>query len=74
MKQALALSNVEFTAADVYTRRRDEAKATIPTAKIYADHRQLLDSKDVDAAIVATPLHCGFIKSRAEFSRLNASV
>ncbi len=59
MKQALALPNVAFTAAaDVYTRRRDEAKAMIPTAKIYADHRKLLDSKDVDAVILATPLHC----------------
>ena len=59
MKQALALPNVEFTAAaDVYTRRRDEAKKMIPMAKIYADHRQLLDSKEVDAVLVATPLHC----------------
>lgn len=59
MKQALALPNVEFVAAaDVYTRRRDEAKGLIPAAKIYADHRQLLDSRDVDAVLVATPLHC----------------
>ena len=59
MKDALKLPNAEFVAAaDVYTRRHDEAKALAPGIKTFNDHRRLLELKDVDAVLVATPLHC----------------
>jgi predicted dehydrogenase len=59
MKEFLKVPNVEFVAvADVYTRRHEEAKQIAPAVKAFDDHRRLLDLKDVDAVIVATPLHC----------------
>lgn len=59
MKEFLRVPNVEFVAAaDVYTRRHDEVKGLASGVKTFSDHRQLLDQKDVDAVIVATPLHC----------------
>jgi predicted dehydrogenase len=59
MNDALKLSNVEFVAAaDVFSRRLEEAKALAPGVKTFTDHRRLLELKDVDAVIVASPLHC----------------
>jgi len=59
MKEALRQPNVEFiAAADVYTRRHEEVKKLAPGAKTFTDHRRLLELKDVDAVLVATPLHC----------------
>lgn len=59
MHEALKLPNVEFVgAADVYSRRLEEAKRLAPGVKTFTDHRRLLDLKDVDAVIVASPLHC----------------
>src|SRR5262249_22507385 len=59
MREALKLANVEFVAAaDVYNRRLDEAKQLAAGVKVFTDHRRLLDLKDVDAVIVASPLHC----------------
>jgi len=59
MKEFLKVSNAEFVAAaDVFTRRLEEAKKLVPGLKTFDDHRRLLDSKEVDAVIVATPLHC----------------
>jgi len=58
MRDALKLANVEFVAAaDVYNRRHAEAKQLAPGVKTFTDHRRLLDLKDVDAVIVASPLH-----------------
>src|SRR5712692_157876 len=59
MRDALKLPNVEFVAAaDVYNRRHEEAQRLAPGVKTFTDHRRLLDLKDVDAVIVASPLHC----------------
>src|SRR5262249_13292881 len=59
MKDFLKVPNVEFVAvADVYTRRHQEAAKLAPGIKPVTDHRRLLDMKDIDAVLVATPLHC----------------
>ncbi len=58
IKQLLAVPNAELVAAaDIYTRRHDEVKKLAPNVQTFNDHRQLLDAKDVDAVIVASPLH-----------------
>ncbi|HUA61957.1 MAG TPA: Gfo/Idh/MocA family oxidoreductase [Verrucomicrobiae bacterium] len=58
LRQALALENVDcIGAADVYTRRLDEAKAIAANAKTYSDYRKLLEDKDIDAVLIATPQH-----------------
>lgn len=59
MRAFLQAPNAEFVAAaDIYTRRHDEAKQIAAGVKTFSDHRKLLESKDIDAVIVATPLHC----------------
>ena len=53
--------NAEMVAfADVYTRRLEEARKVVPTAKTYLDYRHLLEDKSIDAVVIATPqhLHC----------------
>jgi len=58
---ALKCPDVDFVAfADIYTKRLDDAKALVPSAATYLDHRRLLDDKSIDAVIIATPqhLHC----------------
>jgi len=58
LKQAVALPNVECVAiADVYTRRHREARQIVPGAQPFTDHRRLLELKDLDAVLVASPLH-----------------
>ncbi len=58
LKTALKQPNIECVAvADIYSRQRDKAKQMLPNATIYDDPMKLLDSKDVDAVINATPLH-----------------
>jgi predicted dehydrogenase len=45
-------------ACDVYQKRRDAVAAQYkPTCKTYADFRQMLAQRDVDAVIIATPPH-----------------
>jgi predicted dehydrogenase len=58
LKAAIAVPNVECVAmADVYMRRHDEVRQFVPKVEAYTDYRKLLDRKDIDAVIVATPLH-----------------
>ena len=57
MKELQKLGGVEFVAvSDVWDQRRDEAEklAGAPLKK-YLDHRDVLNHKDIDAVIVATP-------------------
>ena len=55
---AMKEPNAEFVAfADAYTGRLDIAKKLAPAAKTYLDYRYLLDDKNVDAVIIATPQH-----------------
>jgi len=57
MRDILAVPGVEFVAiADVYSRNRDQARTIATSADTYDDPRRLLDRKDIDGVIVATPL------------------
>ena len=66
MKDFVKAPNAEFVAlADVYNARFEQAKKVITDGgadashvKTFSDHRKLLEMKDLDAVIVATPLHC----------------
>lgn len=42
---------------DVYGARVEEAQKKAPGAQAFSDHRQLLESKDVDAVLIGTPDH-----------------
>jgi len=58
LEQVLKVPNVELVAmADVYSRRREDAKKKVPAIQTFSDHRRLLDMKDLDGVIVASPLH-----------------
>src|SRR5438270_9163842 len=58
LHEMLAVPNVELVAmADVYTRRHDEVRRLAPNVQYVQDHRKLLDRNDVDAVLVASPLH-----------------
>src|ERR1700739_5146125 len=56
--QVRSVSNVELVAmADIYSRRRDQAKSKVPGIQAFDDYRRLLDMQDIDGVIVASPLH-----------------
>jgi predicted dehydrogenase len=58
LKQLLEVPNAQLVAiADVYTRRHDEARHLAPDIQTLDDHRRLLEMKDLDGVIVASPLH-----------------
>ncbi|MCC6857271.1 MAG: Gfo/Idh/MocA family oxidoreductase [Bryobacterales bacterium] len=53
-----APSGVEITAlCDVIQERLNRARQWAPAARTYADFRQLLEARDVDAVVIATPDH-----------------
>jgi predicted dehydrogenase len=58
LKQILQVPNAQLVAiADIYSRRRDEAQQMAPGIQTLDDHGRLLDRSDIDAVIVASPLH-----------------
>jgi predicted dehydrogenase len=58
LKQLLAVPDAQLVAiADIYSRSRDQAKQLAPGIQTFDDHRRLLEMKDVDGIIVASPLH-----------------
>jgi predicted dehydrogenase len=58
LKQVLQVPSAQLVAiADVYGHRRDEAKRVAPDIQTFDDHRRLLEMKDIDGVIVASPLH-----------------
>jgi predicted dehydrogenase len=58
LKQTLTLPNAQVVAvADVYTRRFDEARKISPGLQTVRDYRRILDMKDIDGVLVASPLH-----------------
>ena len=58
LKAAIAVPKLECVAmADVYTRRHDEVRRFVPHVESYLDYRRLLDRKDIDAVLIASPLH-----------------
>src|SRR5450631_207725 len=58
LDQIRAVHGAELVAmADVYSRRRDQAKSKGAGIQTFADYRCLLDMKAVEAVIVASPLH-----------------
>ena len=58
LSELLKVPNAQLVAiADVYSRRQDEARKMAPGISTFNDHRRVLDMKDIDAVIVASPLH-----------------
>jgi predicted dehydrogenase len=58
LKQVLEIPNAQLVViADIYARRRDEAKQMAPGIQTLEDYRRLLEMKDLDGVIVASPLH-----------------
>jgi predicted dehydrogenase len=58
LRDALQQPNIEWVAvADVYSRRREFAKSKLPNIETHDDPMRLLDRKDIDAVINATPFH-----------------
>ena len=61
VREAMSCPNTEFAAVcDIYTDQREKAKTLVPGVKTFIDHRLMLEEKDVDAVLIATPqhLHC----------------
>jgi predicted dehydrogenase len=57
-REALASGNTELSGfADIYPRRLEMARAISPSAKAHLDYRPLLDDRDIDAVVIATPPH-----------------
>ncbi len=57
-REATACPGTELVAcADIYSRRLEEAKKLGANVQTFADYRQMLDDKSIDAVVIATPHH-----------------
>lgn len=57
IKNLLEIPQAEIVAiCDIYQPSIDKALELVPGAKVYRDYRELLDDRDVDAVVIATPL------------------
>jgi predicted dehydrogenase len=54
---------------DIYSEQIDKARQKAPDAKSFSDHRKLLEMKELDAVLIATPDHW---HSRTAIDSLNA--
>src|SRR3954470_10427877 len=50
-------SNTFTAVCDIYAQNIDQAKQIAPNSRSFSDHRKLLELKDLDAVLVATPDH-----------------
>ena len=58
MHNLLAIGHAEIVAlCDIYPPNLKEAHALYPKAKTYTDYKKLLESKDIDGVVIATPLN-----------------
>ncbi|MBK9167691.1 MAG: Gfo/Idh/MocA family oxidoreductase [Bryobacterales bacterium] len=58
MGQFVAAGSVDVTAVcDVYAAQIDRARQTAPNARNFSDHRKLLEFRELDAVLIATPDH-----------------
>jgi predicted dehydrogenase len=58
LREAVGCDNIECVgAADVYTKRLEEACVIAPGARTYRDYRGLLEDKSIDAVLISTPQH-----------------
>ena len=53
---------------DIYRPSIDEALKMYPQARVYTDYRQLLEDKEVDAVVIATPLNLHYQMAVDAFS------
>jgi predicted dehydrogenase len=57
-REALACGHTEICGfADIYPRRLEMARAIAPAARVHLDYRRLLEDRDIDAVVIATPPH-----------------
>jgi predicted dehydrogenase len=58
LKAALSVPGVEMVAlCDIYAPNLNRALKIVPGARGYNDYRAVMDRKDVEAVLIATPLH-----------------
>jgi predicted dehydrogenase len=57
-REAAACPGTELVAfADIYSRRLEDAKKLGANVETFADYREMLDDKSIDAVVIATPHH-----------------
>jgi predicted dehydrogenase len=57
-KAALSVPGVNMVAVcDIYEPYLKRAQKDVPNAKLYSDYRRVLDRKDIEAVLIATPLY-----------------